>query len=49
MGIGYRRVAVDSWRFVDANTDEVVGPNYLTKEELLADIERFARHYTEEK
>lgn len=31
------------WRFVDAETKNVVGPIYKTKTEMLADLERYSK------
>ena len=43
--LGYRRDAPDLWRIVDRNGDAVVGPQYRTKAELLADLDRFAAEF----
>lgn len=40
--IGYRRDAPNLWRFVDMSTDASIGPQFRTKAELLADLNRFA-------
>lgn len=32
----------NTWRFVDISTHQRVGPQYRTKAELLADLERYA-------
>lgn len=49
-GLGY--LAPDKqgepWRFVDTTDSTrhaVVGPHYRTKEELLADLDRYAKEY----
>lgn len=43
----YERQAVDLWRILDATGDvpRAVGPQYKTKAELLADLERFAAEF----
>lgn len=41
--LGYRKTMPGLWRFVDAETGADVGPQYRTKAELLADLERYAR------
>lgn len=37
--LGYRRVA-DGWQLVDTSTAAGIGPNYPTKDELYADLQR---------
>ena len=39
--LGYTNIA-DHWRIIDTKTGAAVGPQYETKAELLADLERFA-------
>lgn len=41
-GLGFTQVVRASWRMVDLSTDAVIGPQYKTKTELLADLPRFA-------
>jgi hypothetical protein len=40
--LDYCKLDKKTWQFVDANTGQQIGPHYPTKEELLADAERFA-------
>lgn len=35
----------DCWRFIDTSTDNNVGPQYPTKDELLADLEQYAANF----
>ena len=44
-GLGYILVCDACWRFVDLsdNRSATVGPQYRTKAELLADLQRYAR------
>lgn len=38
----YDKYGPGLWRFIDAATGAVVGPQYATQAELLADVERYA-------
>ena len=40
--LSFERLARNVWRYADESTGYNVGPVYLTREELLADIERMA-------
>lgn len=40
--IGLTQCAPDLWRWVDTETAAIVGPQYRTKAEALADLERYA-------
>lgn len=40
--LSYRQQARALWRFVDNETGAAVGPHYRTKDELFADLERYA-------
>ena len=42
--LGYANVG-NHWRVVDIETGQVVGQQYRTQIELLADLERYAREY----
>jgi len=42
--IGYRKEG-PAWRFVDMSTDSAVGPQYPTKAEMLADLQRYAEQF----
>lgn len=47
-GLYYGRIAVSLWRFIvegDDGTTHAVGPYYHTRDELLADTERYAHAY----
>lgn len=41
--LGYVHDAPGLWRVVDMKTESRVGPQYHSKEELLADLDRYAR------
>ncbi len=41
--LSFSRVERGSWRFIDSQTQEAIGPSYATRAELLADVESFAR------
>jgi predicted membrane protein len=43
--IGFTKVAPGLWRFVDLETGATVGPHYARKDELLADLTRYATDY----
>jgi hypothetical protein len=47
-GLGFSNTRPGTWRFVDIHEGvtrplRLVGPNYATKDELLADLDRYAR------
>lgn len=44
-GLGYAKITATLWRFYDTETNSSTGPDYLSKAELLADIDRFAKEY----
>lgn len=41
--LGYEKHGPSLWRIIDTETGSAVGPQYRTKAELLADLERYAR------
>ena len=43
--LGYRNDGRDLWRIYALDGDCPVGPYYVSKAELLADLERYAREY----
>ena len=43
--LGYVNIAPSLWRILDRQTMQFIGPQYATKTELLADLERFATVY----
>jgi hypothetical protein len=43
--LGFRKDAPGLWRIVAADTEHSIGEHYVTKAELLADLERYARDY----
>lgn len=44
--LGYEQHARNLWRIIDMDGCRPVGPQYATRMELLADLERYAReHY----
>ena len=43
--LGYVKHSPTLWRIVDMESGHVIGPHYRSKEELLADLTRFAREY----
>jgi hypothetical protein len=45
--LGYRSDGRNLWRFYDITGDReaAVGPHYVSKDELLGDLERYAREY----
>lgn len=43
--LGYRMDGPGLWRIYDTDTESAVGPQYATKAELLADLERYARDF----
>lgn len=45
IGMGFAKVASGLWRFVDTDTGNCVGPQYRRKDELLADLTRYATEY----
>lgn len=42
INLGYASQAPFQWSFYDLSTNESIGPKYPHKDELLADINRFA-------
>jgi len=44
-GLSYEQQAPGLWRFVDEEDGRVVGAQYPTKAELLADLYRFAQDF----
>ena len=45
VGMGFAHVAPGLWRFVDMETGQCVGAHYKRKDELLADLTRYATEY----
>ncbi len=43
--LGWTKIDRNLYRFVDASTQNCIGPYYATKAELLADMDRFARDF----
>jgi hypothetical protein len=43
--IGFMKVAPGLWRFVDLETGCTIGAHYARKDELLADLARYATEY----
>jgi len=43
--LAYEQHARDLWRIIDAETGAAVGPQYKSRAELLADLDRYARVY----
>jgi hypothetical protein len=43
--LGFVNQARGLWRFVDMSTGAVIGPCYARKDELLADLTRFATEF----
>lgn len=43
--LGYRHQGSGLWRIVDNSSGSEVGPQYRTKAELLADLDRYARYF----
>jgi hypothetical protein len=43
--LAYARHAPNLWRIIAVDTDQAVGPFYVTKAELLADLARYAKDY----
>lgn len=43
--LGYRNDAPGLWRIVTTEDNQAVGPFYVTKTELLADLSRYAKEY----
>jgi len=43
--LGYRQDGPRLWRIVDADTQSAIGVHYVTKAELLADLEGYAAEY----
>ena len=43
--LGYRQDGPGLWRFYDTETQKAVGPQYVTKAELLADLDRYAKDF----
>jgi hypothetical protein len=41
----YQMIMPGCWKIIDSTTGQSVGPSYLTKDELLADLDRFAKVY----
>ena len=41
-GLGFTKVAPGLWRFIDTETNSVIGAQYHRKDELLADLGNFA-------
>jgi hypothetical protein len=44
--LGYCFTPPYFWRYIDLATQQPVGPRYSTQVELLADLDRFAGHFT---
>lgn len=44
-GLSYTKDAHNLWRIVDEDGERRVGPQYFTRAELLADLERYAAEY----
>lgn len=40
--LGYKKEALNQWSFYDLETMASIGPKYHSKDELLADLYRFA-------
>jgi hypothetical protein len=40
--LAYRNIIPRLWRFVDVTTGSCVGPEYKSRQELLADLHRYA-------
>lgn len=45
-GLGFRKDAEGCWRFVDLDGGKSIGSMYATKEELLADLDKFGRQWS---
>ena len=43
--LGYRMDSPGNWRVVATETDQSIGPHYASKQELLADLPRYASEY----
>ena len=43
--LSYEEQARDLWRIIDTSTGAAVGPQYKSRAELLADLDRFAREF----
>jgi hypothetical protein len=43
--LAYTQHAPGLWRIIATDTDQAVGPFYVTKAELLADLARYAKDY----
>jgi hypothetical protein len=44
-GLGYAHIKRGVWQFVDMDGEAQVGPQYASKDELLADMHRYATEY----
>ena len=43
--LGFRMDSPGNWRIVDTDSGQSIGPYYVTKAELLADLYRYAKEY----